>query len=52
MWRASVGDAGRSVSIETFGIPASADQGFEHFGIDTERRRCARVDGGREGLIA
>lgn len=34
-WRGLVGDAGRSVSIETFGTPGAGNLLFDHFGIDT-----------------
>lgn len=34
-WRHLVGDAGRSVSIESFGAPGAAEILFDHFGVDT-----------------
>ncbi|WP_254872981.1 transketolase [Schaalia sp. Marseille-Q2122] len=34
-WHSLVGDAGRCVSIETFGAPGAADELFAHFGIDS-----------------
>lgn len=34
-WRALVGDAGRCVSIESFGAPGAAEVLFDHFGVDT-----------------
>lgn len=33
-WRHLVGDAGRSVSIESFGAPGAAEVLFDHFGVD------------------
>lgn len=35
-WAPYVGDAGRSVSIETFGAPGAAGTLFEHFGITVD----------------
>lgn len=47
-WHKYVGDAGRSVSIETFGAPGSAADLFEHFGITAK----AVAEAARESVAA
>jgi transketolase len=40
-WRRYVGDAGRSVSVETFGASADYQTLFEKYGITTEHAVAA-----------
>ncbi len=40
-WRPYIGDAGESVSIETFGVPGAGTELFEHFGFTAENVAAA-----------